>query len=142
MDGHRDDPAALVGPVAAGAGGFEFRTEISDADRAETTGLLVHDTITFSNGRVWRRTMRARLVGPGHWRITARDMPGGADQRVGADGFRFTYTILAPALGPLRLPMRCRDEVHLEDETTMTDTVEMRFLGLWVGTVTILLRRA
>ncbi|MBO9521922.1 MAG: DUF3833 family protein [Nocardioidaceae bacterium] len=120
---------------------FAFRTEVSDLDQAETTGLTVHDTTTFPNGRTWQRTMNARLVGEGHWRITAADMPGGTDQHVTADGFRFSYTILAPVLGPLRVPLRCDDEVRLVDPDTMVDTLEMRFLGLRVGRVTMRLRR-
>ena len=130
----------LALPVASG---FHFHTEISDVDLAETTGLLVHDTTTFPNGRTWRRTMTARLVGPGHWMISAKDMPGGAEQIVTGDGFRFTrYTILTPVLGPIRIPLRCDDEVRLVDARTMTDTIEMRFLGLHVGTVEMVLTQA
>lgn len=117
---------------------FHFRTEISDVALAETTGLVVHDTTTFPNGRTWQRTMRAKLLAPGHWKVSARDMPGGAEQTVTADGFRFTrYTVLAPVFGPVRLPLRCDDEVRLVDATTMLDTVEMRFLGVHVATVTM-----
>ncbi|RNL61076.1 DUF3833 family protein [Nocardioides marmoriginsengisoli] len=126
-------------PVASD---LHFRTRISDAHLAETTGLTVHDTTTFPNGRVWERTMTARLVAPGRWQITADDMPGGAEQTVDAHGFAFTpYTILAPVLGPLRLPLRCTDEIELLDERTMLDTLEMRFLGVRVGTMTMRLER-
>ncbi|MFL6022125.1 MAG: DUF3833 family protein [Marmoricola sp.] len=111
-----------------------FRTEIADAHLAETTGLIVRDTMTFSNGKLWERTMTAQLVGPGRWRVSAEDMPGGAEQTVGPDGFAFTpFTILAPVLGPLRVPLRCTDEIVLLDARTMVDTSEMRFLGVRVG---------
>lgn len=121
---------------------FVFRTEIYDVASAETTGLVVHDTTTFPNGKTWERTMRARLAGPGHWVISADDMPGGAEQHVSADGFAFTpYTILAPVLGPIRLPLRCHDEIVMVDATTMSDTIEMRFLGVHVGTVSMVLKR-
>lgn len=126
-------------PVASS---FQFHTEISDVDAAETTGLVVHDTTTFPNGRTWERTMIARLIAPGQWKVSARDMPGGAEQRFSSDGFQFTpYTVLAPVFGPIRLPLRCNDEIRLVGETSMVDTVEMRFLGVHVGTATIRLAR-
>ena len=126
-------------PVASS---FHFRTEISNVELAETTGLLVHDTTTFPNGRTWRRTMTARLVAPGQWEIRAKDMPGGAEQQVTTDGFTFTpYTILAPVIGPVRVPLRCEDEIRLLDGRTMTDTIAMRFLGVPVGTVEMRLTR-
>lgn len=115
-----------------------FRTRITDAHLAETTGLTVHDTTTFPNGRVWERTMNARLIGPGRWVITADDMPGGAEQLVGPDGFAFSpYTILVPVLGPVRARLRCTDEITMADERTMLDTIEMRFLGIVVGRMTM-----
>ncbi len=124
------------------ASGFDFRTEIAEVELAETTGLLVSDTTTFSNGKTWARTMRARIIEPGRWKVSAKDMPGGAEQTVSSDGFRFTrYTILTPVLGPIRVPLRCDDDVRLVDANTMTDTIEMRFLGVHVGTVTMRLKR-
>lgn len=121
---------------------FHFHTEISNVAEAATSGLVVHDTATFPNGKTWQRTMRARLVAPAHWKVSATDMPGGAEARVTADGFRFTpYTILPPVLGPIRVPLRFVDEVRFVDANTMTDKIEMRFLRLHVGTVTIHLVR-
>lgn len=121
---------------------FHFQTGISQVAEAETSGLVVHDTTTFPSGRTWRRTMRARLVAHGHWKVSAADMHGGADVRVTADGFRFTpYTILPPVFGPVRVPLRCVDEVRFVDAKSMTDRIEMRFLGLHVGTVTMHLVR-
>ncbi|MGO4257925.1 hypothetical protein [Marmoricola sp. RAF53] len=121
---------------------LRFRTEISDVHLAESTGLVVHDTMTFPNGKVWRRTMTARLVGPGRWEIDADDMPGGAGQTVTETGFRFTpYTIIAPVLGPIRVPLRCEDESRLSGTTTLTNTIDMRFLGLRVGRMVMTLER-
>lgn len=119
-----------------------FRTEIADAHLAETTGLLVKDTMTFSNGKIWERTMTAQLVAPGRWRISAADMPGGAEQTVGATGFAFTpFTILAPVFGPVRVPLHCTDEIALLDDHTMVDTSEMWFLGVRVGRMVMNLER-
>lgn len=121
---------------------FHFHTEISKVAESATSGLVVHDTATFPNGKTWQRTMRARLVAHAHWKVSATDMPGGAEARVTADGYRFTpYTILPPVLGPIRVPLRFVDEVRFVDANAMTDKIEMRFLGLHVGTVTMHLVR-
>lgn len=118
-----------------------FRTEVVDPHLAETTGLTVQDTMTFANGKSWERTMTARLVAPGRWTITAEDMPGGAEQTVSADGFAFTpFTILAPVLGPLRVRLRCTDEIELVGGA-LVDTSEMRFLGVRVGRMVMRLER-
>ena len=86
--------------------------------------------------------MTARLVASGHWKIDADDMPGGAEQTVSATGFRFTpYTIVAPVLGPFRLPLRCEDEVRLLGTTTLIDTIDMRFLWVRVASVVMRLER-
>ncbi|MET3960863.1 hypothetical protein ABIE44_000797 [Marmoricola sp. OAE513] len=80
-----------------------FRTAIADAQLAETTGLVVTDTMTFSNGKVSVRTMTAQLIGPGRWRVSAEDMPGGAEQTVSADGFAF-HAVHDPRAGPRAAP--------------------------------------
>lgn len=92
--------------------------------------------MTFANGKVWQRRMTARLLEPDHWRIAADDMPGGADQWVTAEGFRFApYTIVAPVFGPIRVPLRCDDEIQLLGNATMIDRVKMTLIGIHVGTV-------
>ncbi|RNL79612.1 DUF3833 family protein [Nocardioides marmorisolisilvae] len=103
--------------------------------------VVVNDTQTFPNGKVWERTMRGELLEPGRWRMTADDMPGGALITVGSDGYTFTYRIWVPLLGPLKVPLRCHDEVRFSDEATLLDTIEFRFLGIRVGTLTMQLRR-
>lgn len=113
-----------------------FHTTITEAHLAETTGLTVHDTMTFSNGKVWEREMTAQQIAPDRWRVTADDMPGGAEQMVGADRFVFTpFKIRVPLLGPVRIRLRCTDEIVLVDDDTMVDTSEMWFLGVRVGTM-------
>jgi hypothetical protein len=117
---------------------FSFRTEItSEGDVVE-----VRDTQTFPNGRVWHRTMHGELVAPGRWRMGAADMPGGAEIVVGSDGYVFTpYTIWAPVLGGVKLPLRCEDEVRFESDTSLTDTIKLHFLGIRVATATMQLTR-
>jgi len=117
---------------------FHFRTQAVPT----ATGVVVHDTQKFPNGRVWRRTMIGERLAPDRWRMTADDMPGGAEITVRGDGYTFTpYTIWIPVLGPVKVPLRCRDEVLFEDEASLLDTIEFRFLGVRVGTLTMRLRR-
>jgi hypothetical protein len=117
---------------------FEFSTQA--VPRGD--GVLVHDTQTFPSGKVWERTMQGELVEPGLWRMTADDMPGGTTITVGSDGYTFTpYRIRVPVLGPLTVTLRCHDEVRFSDDSSLTDTIEFRFLGIPVGTLTMQLRR-
>ena len=117
--------------------GFGFRTEVT----SQGAGLVVNDTQTFPNGRVWQRTMYCEPTGPNGWRMSAADMPGGAEITVGSDGYSFAYTIWALVFGPVKVRLKCRDEVRFVDEASLIDTIEMRFLGIHVGTVTMRLRR-
>jgi hypothetical protein len=117
---------------------FEFRTEAVPTDN----GVVVNDTQTFPNGRVWERTMLGERLAPDRWRMSADDMPGGAEIAVRSDGYSFTpYTIWAPVLGSVKVPLRCHDEVQFEDEACLLDTIEFSFLGVKVGTLTMRLRR-
>lgn len=118
--------------------GFGFLTEVT----AHGDHVVVRDTQTFADGRVWHRTMQGELLAPGRWRMSADDMPGGTEISVGSDGYTFTpYTIWAPVVGPVKVPLRCADEVRLEDDATLTDTIDLRFLRIHVGTVSMRLRR-
>ena len=69
-------------------------------------------------------------------------MLGGAQVRLRHDGFDFTpYVIRTPVLGRLRVPLRHHDTVCVTADRTLTDTIEVRLLGLRVATVTMRLGR-
>lgn len=119
---------------------FRFRSEILDPS---DTGWHVRDTTTFPDGRVQVRVMRCTRLADGRLRLTAADMPGGAEVSPRHDGFDFSpYTIRTPVLGGLRVPLRFTDSVRLLPDGTMVDRIEMRWLGVLVGAVTIRLRRS
>jgi hypothetical protein len=118
---------------------FRFRTEVANVTPA---GWDIHDTTSFPGGATTRRTMRCEPIGRGRLRLSAGDMPGGAEITVTPDGFRFTpYTIATPVLGRIRVPLRYLDEVRLETETSLLDTIEIHFLGVRVATITMRLHR-
>jgi hypothetical protein len=119
---------------------FRFSTEIANVSGDEWD---VIDTVTLPGGSVQRRTMHARQIAPDRVRTTADDMPGGTELRLRDDGFDFTpYVIRTPVLGPLRLPLRYTDSVRLEADGTLVDRIEMRFLGAFVGRITMRLQPA
>jgi hypothetical protein len=118
---------------------FAFRSEIADVT---DSGWEVRDTTTFPNGQVQVRTMRCTPLADGRLRLSAEDMPGGAEVTPRPDGFDFSpYTIKTPVLGPLRVSLRFTDNVRLEPDQTMVDEIEMRYLGVRVGMVRMRLRR-
>lgn len=118
---------------------FDFRSEIVDPT---DTAWTVRDTSTYPDGGVEVREMHCDLVAPGRMRLSAADMPGGAEVVTSPDGFRFSpYTLRTPVAGRLRVPLRFRDAVRIEPDGTMVDEIEMRFARLVVGRVTMRLRR-
>lgn len=86
--------------------------------------------------------MHAQQLAEDRLRVTADDMPGCAMLRSRIDGFEFSpYVIRTRVLGPLRLRPSHYDSVRLEADDTMTDTIELRFLGVVVGRITVRLKR-
>ena len=119
---------------------FRFRTEITSG---AGDSWEVRDATTLPDGTVRVRTMHCEQLAPDRLRLSAEDMPGGAEIRSHEDGFDFTpYVIRTPVLGPLRVPLRHHDRVRLEKGDAMSDTIELRLLGVRVGRVTMRLRRA
>lgn len=117
---------------------FEFRSEILDVS---DSGWEVRDISTFPDGRSQVRTMRCETLADGRLRLTAEDMPGGATVTPRPDGFTFSpYTIKMPVLGSLRVALGFSDTVRLQPDATMLDAIEMRYLGVRVGKVTMRLR--
>ena len=119
---------------------FAFRSEI--ANETDDSWDVI-DTTTFPNGSVERRRMRAEVASHGRMRLTADDMPGGAEVIARADGFDFTpYVIRTPVAGRLRVPLRYVDSVRLTDDGVMLDTIEMRALGIRIARITMRLQRS
>lgn len=118
---------------------FRFRTE--SLDHANDSWEVL-DTITFPDGSIQQRRMHCDQLANGLLRLTADDMPDGAEVCPRQDGFDFTpYVIRTPVLGSLRVRLRHFDRVQLEPDGTLTDTIELRFLRVRVGILTMQLRR-
>jgi hypothetical protein len=118
---------------------FGFRSEIVDPGEGAWT---VRDTSTYPDGSTHVREMHCERLAPSRLRLTAPDMPGGAEVVTTPGGFRFSpYTLRTTVVGPLRVSLRFRDVVRLEPDGTMVDEIEMRLARILVGTVTMRLRR-
>lgn len=118
---------------------FRFRSEIV-GPAGESWDVL--DTMTFPDGSTWPRRMHCRSLSDGRLRLIAEDMPGGAEITPRDDGFNFSpYVIRAPIIGPLRARLHCRDAVTVQNSDHMTDAIELRFLGVRVGRMTMHLER-
>lgn len=119
---------------------FRFRTEITNL--AEDSWDVI-DTTTYPNGRIEQRRMRAHQISPTQISLSADDMPDGAQNHLRPDGFDFEpYLLRTRVLGPVRIPLRFRDQARLTDDgQTLVDRFEMRLLGILVGRVTLRLKR-
>ena len=115
---------------------FRFRSEtefLSDTD------WLVHDTTEFDDGETSTRTMHARLVGHDRIVLAADDMPRGAELQLEERGFRFRPYVLRVPFRGLRLRVRCDDHCWLDERGLLHDEIEMRFMGVRVGRVAMVL---
>jgi hypothetical protein len=118
---------------------FGFRSEILNQS-GDCWDVL--DTSTFPDGSVKQRRMRCRQVASDRLKLTADDMPDGAEVHLRSDGVDFApYVIRTSVLGPLPLALRCFDTVQLQPDGTMLDVIELRFFRICVGRVTMRLRR-
>jgi hypothetical protein len=101
---------------------------------------LVHDTTTWEDGHVEHRDGTARLIAPDRIRLTYDDMPGGTELRLRGDGFSFSpyqMLITAPPL-PTPVLVRARDDCRWDATNgELTDTIELRLLGIPIGRLVI-----
>src|SRR5579884_3460693 len=94
---------------------------------------LVHDSLTWENGRTEHRSGMARLVAEDRISLSYDDMLGGTDLWLREDGFAFSpYHILTamPPL-PLALVIRANDVCVWRPEVPeLIDTIHLRVFGV------------
>ena len=94
---------------------------------------IIDDSTRFANGYSIDRRMFGELLDPQHARVVADDMPGGADLVIEEGGYRvYPYKYSFP-LGPVRLTMRCRDEVRKCEGGELEWTIRFSWLGIPAG---------
>jgi hypothetical protein len=96
---------------------------------------MLHDALIWENGRVELRDGLCRRLDETTLRMTYDDMLGGTMVRLRAGGYDLgPYTMLVSTPGlRVRVPLRCRDTCQLEADNTLTDTIELSFVGIRVG---------
>ena len=101
---------------------------------------VVEDTATFPDGTAETRRRICEFVAPDRIRVTADDLPDGAELTLDDDGYRvLPYRVLMP-VGPIGFVLQARDEAHLDPDGTLVETIAFRWLGIPCGHVVFRVR--
>lgn len=119
-------PLWLWRPLAQRFAAHRRTTWISDSV------FRMDDESRFGDGRSQRRTMYCEFVTAELIRITAADLPDGAEMRIEDDGYRLTPFRMAFPLGPLPLLVRCRDESWVDADGTFVNVFEVETVILHI----------
>jgi hypothetical protein len=98
------------------------------------------DQVFMGDGRVEARRRFCQLVTPDRIHVTADDMPDGADVALDDRGFEIAPFWLTVPIGPLRWPLRCREQSRFESDGTFVETFHLRSFGLPAGRMTFRVR--
>jgi hypothetical protein len=90
----------------------------------------LEDEAGFGDGRSQRRETYCEFVADDHVRLTAGDLPDGADVWLEDEGYRTMPFRLAFPLGPLPVLLRCHDISRVEDDGTLVNEFEVRAVGI------------
>jgi Protein of unknown function (DUF998) len=121
------------------------RFPLSFTCRRESTFLsddvwYYDDQVVLGDGRVEARRRFCQLVAPDRIHVTADDMPDGAEVALGEDGFGVAPFWWTVPIGPVRWPLRCREESRFESDGTFVETFHLRSFGLPAGRMTFRVR--
>jgi hypothetical protein len=84
------------------------------------------DEADYGNGRVQKRRTYCEFVSEDHVRLTATDLPDGADVQLEEDGYRITPWRMTWPIGPFPLLIRCRDTSRIAPDGTFVNVIEAR----------------
>jgi hypothetical protein len=90
----------------------------------------IDDEASFPGGRVERRAMYCEFLADDRVRLTAGDLPDGADVTLEAGGFRVTDFRVAYPIGPLPVLVSCRDRSRVEPDGTFVNAIDVRAPGI------------
>ena len=90
----------------------------------------IDDEAHFAGGGVERRQMYCEFSADDHVRITAGDLPDGADVLLEEAGFRIVPFRMTYPLGPLPALVRCVDRSRVEPDGTFVNSFDVRTVGL------------
>jgi hypothetical protein len=89
----------------------------------------IDDRADFGGGRSESRQMYADFVAGDHVRLTAGDLPDGADVWLEEGGFRISDFRMAWPIGPLPVTVRCVDRSYVEPDGTLVNRIDVCTLG-------------
>jgi hypothetical protein len=98
------------------------------------------DQVVMGDGRVEARRRFCQLVTPDRIHVTADDMPDGAEVALGEGGFGIAPFWLTVPIGPVRWPLRCREQSRFESDGMFVETFHLRSFGLPAGRMTFRVR--
>jgi hypothetical protein len=100
----------------------------------------VDDEADFGGGRVQRRVMFCEFVADDHVRITAGDLPDGADVWLEEGGYRTSSFRVNFPIGPVPVLLRCHDLSYVESDGTFVNAIEARSLVLGIPLARVVFR--
>jgi hypothetical protein len=106
---------------------------------------IVHDALTWENGRTEYRSGIARLASEDRISLSYDDMLGGTDLYLRADGFTFAPYQILVAMPPLPFPLVIGAEDACEWHAAggeLVDTIRLRLFGVPIGQMIMRLRPA
>lgn len=101
---------------------------------------VFEDTAAFGNGYVERRRVFCEFVEAARVEVVAGHLPDGASADFEERGYRIHPYRLAVPLGPLLVPVRCRDRHRFDDDGTLHDTIDLSVAGLPIARVEMRVR--
>jgi Protein of unknown function (DUF998) len=106
------------------------------------TAFRFDDEASFGAGRSQRRRLYCEFVTEDHVRVTAGDMPDGADAWFEEDGYRVTPFRMAFPIGPVPVYIRVHDVSYVEPDGTFANIFEARDLvfGIPIARLTFRVR--
>ena len=102
------------------------------------------DEAHFGPGSVRKRQTFCEFVTPDHIRLTARDLPDGADVWIEEGGYRISEFRMNFPLGPIAIPMLVRERSRFAPDGTFLNIFDARFrwLPLPLGRIVFRVRPA
>ena len=90
----------------------------------------IDDEADFGGGRVQRRRTYVDFVTPQHLRLTAADLPDGADIWLEDGGYRMAPFRMAFPIGPLPILIRVHDTSYVDGDGSFVNQFDARALGI------------
>jgi hypothetical protein len=98
---------------------------------------VVDDRAVLAAGGVETRRLVCRFTASDRILVTAAELPDGAEVSLSEEGYRiWPFRVLVP-IGPIGFILGARDHHRVEDDGTVVDTMEFRFVGVPVARLKI-----